>query len=60
MVSFDICSLFTNIPLEETIDIAVNVILENNVGIKITEKELKQLFIYATSKKTFSIQWQHL
>ena len=53
MVSFDVCSLFTNIPLEETIDIAVNVILENNVGIKITKKELKQLFIYATSKTHF-------
>ena len=52
MVSFDVCSLFTNIPLE-TIDIAVNVILENNVGIKITKKELKQLFIYATSKTHF-------
>ena len=39
--------------LEETIDIAVNVILENNIGIKITKKELKQLFIYTTSKTYF-------
>ena len=53
MVSFDLCSLFTNITLEETIDIAVNVILENYVGIKITKNELKQLFIYATSKTHF-------
>ena len=27
MVSFDVCSLFTNIPLYETIDIAVNLLL---------------------------------
>ena len=28
-VSFDICSLFTNIPLHETIDLAVDHIMEN-------------------------------
>ena len=53
IVSFHVCNLFTSIPLEETIDKAVNVILENNVGIKITKKELKHLFIYATSKTHF-------
>ena len=36
MVSFDVCSLFTNIPLTETIDLAVNLIFENNSNLKIT------------------------
>lgn len=30
LVSYDVTSLFTNIPLDETIDIATNLIIENN------------------------------
>ena len=35
MVSFDVESLFTNIPLKECIDLAVNYISEGNPDIKL-------------------------
>ena len=53
MVSFDVESLFTNVPLSETIDIAVNLIFQNFPEIKITDDELRQLFIYATKETHF-------
>ena len=37
MVSFDVESLFTNIPLEECIDLAVNYISEGNPDLKLTD-----------------------
>ena len=40
MVSYDVCSLFTNIPLSETIDIAVKLILENKTDLKLSKNEL--------------------
>ena len=43
MVSYDVCSLFTIIPLHETIDIAVEKIFENNIE----KQEIKQLFLLA-------------
>ena len=49
LISYDVCSLFTSIPLNETIDIVVNLIFDNNPNIKITKKELKTLFEFATS-----------
>ena len=48
-VSFDICSLFINIPLHETIDLAVDRIMKNDPSLKITRKELCELFEFATS-----------
>ena len=53
LISYDVTSLFTNIPLDETIEIAVNVILENEPDIKIDKNELKKLFIFATSESHF-------
>ena len=44
MVSFDVESLFTNIPLEECIDLAVNYISEGNPDLKLTESELSPCF----------------
>ena len=44
MVSFDVESLFTNIPLEECIDLAVNYISEGNLDIKLNKSELRILF----------------
>ena len=44
MVSYDVCSLFTNIPLIETIDIAVNLILENKKDLKFSDNKLIKLF----------------
>ena len=43
LVSYDVTSLFTNIPLQETIDIAINlnIILNHNPNLNITKKELK-------------------
>ena len=44
LVSYDVTSLFTNIPLNETIDIAVNLICENEPNLKISSQELRILF----------------
>ena len=53
MVSFDVESLFTNIPLEECIDLAVNYISEGNPDLKLTEPELRSLFTVATAQTHF-------
>ena len=37
----NVTSLFTNIPLQETTDIAINLILNHNPNLNITRKELK-------------------
>ena len=52
-VSYDVTSLFNNIPLQETIDIAINLIFNHNPNLNITRKELKKLFLFATSKTHF-------
>ena len=48
MVSFDVESLFTNIPLEECIDLAVNYISKGNPDLKLIEPELRSPFTIAT------------
>ena len=53
LVSYDITSLFTNIPLQETIDIAISLIFNHNPNLNITKKELKKLFVFATSQTHF-------
>ena len=40
LVSYDVTSLFTNISLQETIDIAINLIFNHNPNLNITRKEL--------------------
>ena len=45
MVSFDVESFLTNIPLEECIDLAVNYISEDNPDLKLSESELRSLFL---------------
>ena len=40
LVSYDVTSLFTNIPLQETIDVAINLIFNHNPTLNMTEKEL--------------------
>ena len=42
--SSDLTSLFVNIPLQETIDIAKNIIFNYNPNLKITRKELQKTF----------------
>ena len=46
LISYDVTSLFTNIPLQETIDIAINLIFNDNPNLNITKKELKKLFLF--------------
>ena len=53
LVSYDVTSLFTNIPLQETIDIAINLIFNHNPKLNITRKELKKLFLFAASQSHF-------
>ena len=53
MVSYDVCSLFTNIPLNETIDLTVDIIFDNNLIMSITKPTLKKLFVLATSQTHF-------
>ena len=53
MVSFDVESLFTNIPLRECIDLAVDYITKGNPGIKLSTSDLKRLFLFATAETRF-------
>lgn len=55
MVSFDVESLFTNIPLVESIQLAINYII-SNTNTKLTTKELEDLFYIATSQSHFSFK----
>ena len=52
LVSYDLISLFTKIPLQETIDIAINLIFNHNPILNITKKELK-IFFPVTSQTHF-------
>ena len=51
MVSLDVESLFTNIPLNECIDLAVKYVSEGNP--ELSTNELKNLFHFATSRIHF-------
>ena len=54
LVSFDVSSLFTNISLNETIELALDYyILSNNPEVNISRKHLKKLFQFATSETHF-------
>ena len=54
LVSYYVTSLFTNIPLQETIDIAINLIFNHDPNLNISRKELKKLFLFATSQTHFT------
>ena len=53
MISYDVYSLFTSIPLKETIDIAINLIFGKYLDLKIRRQELKKLFQFVTSETHF-------
>ena len=53
LVSHNITNLFTNIPLQETIDIATNLIFNHNANLNITRKHLRKLSLFATSQTHF-------
>ena len=54
MMSFDVESLFTNIPLNETINLAVDLIFEKVTDIDISKPQLRKLFVFATKQTHFS------
>ena len=39
LVSYDVCSLFISIPVQETIEVAVELMFENNPQLKVTKRE---------------------
>ena len=53
MVSLDVNSLLTNIPLTESIDLAVSSILQNNSSLKLSTQDLTKLFSFATAQTHF-------
>ena len=53
MVSFDVVSLFTDIPFKESIDLAVAYIEEGNPNLKLLKGDLTKLFSFATSQTNF-------
>ena len=54
IVSYNLPSLFTNISLQETVDITINLIFNYNYNLNIMKKELKKLFLFATPQTDFS------
>ena len=56
LVSYDVCSLFTSIPLAETIDITVNLLFEKIPGFKISKSDLRKLLQFATSGTHFMFE----
>ena len=57
MVSFKGESLFTNVPLEETIEIILKrIYINKEITADIPKKEMKELLILYTKKCTFYIQ----
>ena len=55
LVSYGVTSHFTHIPLQETFDIAINLIFNHNPNLNITKKELKKLFLFTTSQIHFHL-----
>ena len=53
MVSFDVESLFTNIPLDECIDKVVHYVKEDKTDIKLSATDLKTLLCFATAQTHF-------
>ena len=53
IVSHDVCCFFSNIPLSETIDIAVTLMFENIKYVRFLENELTKLYCFATSQTQF-------
>ena len=53
MVSHDVTSLFTNIPLKETINLTIDLLSEAKLDLKIRRTDLQKLFQFATSQTNF-------
>jgi hypothetical protein len=59
LVSFDVKNLFTNIPLKETIDLAVDMVLDHHKDIKMSKVQMRKLFVFATSHTHFLYDGQY-
>ena len=56
MVSFDVVSLFTNVPLEETISIILEIIYDKNeINTNVPKKEMKELLYLCTKNAHFTL-----
>ena len=56
MVSFDVVSLFTNVPLEQTINIIIKRIYDKNeININIPKQEMKELLYLCTTNAHFTL-----
>jgi len=53
MVSYDVESLFTNIPSEECVNLAVDYMSKSNPDLQLTTTELRNLFNFATAQTHF-------
>ena len=53
IVSYDVTSLITNIPLEKTIYLTIDLLFEAKLDLKISRKDLRKLFWFATTQTTF-------
>ena len=54
-VSFDVESLFTNVPLKETVDIILDRVYNNNqIQTKLSKRSLKKLILDSCRKTIFS------
>ena len=53
MVSYDVTSLFTNIPLGETIHLTTDLLFQAKPDLKISRKDLQIFFLFATSQTNF-------
>ena len=54
MVSFDVASLFTNVPSEEAIEIILKRIYINKEITNIPKQEMKELLIFCTKNVQFT------
>ena len=55
LVSYDFCSLFTSIPLTETINIAVDLFFEKKTGFKMSNVKPKKVFPVCYFRFTFHV-----
>ena len=59
MCSLDVSSLFTNVPLEKAIDIAIKKIKLCHPKLTIDDKNLRELFYYCTKRTNFIFNNEH-
>ena len=56
MISFDVVSLFTNVPLDETIDIIIKSIYDKKeINTDIPKKEMRELLYLCTKNAHFTL-----